>query len=264
MPPTGAEAKARKTARAGGAIATLRIPPLDGRGPIWRQIRRALSAPILSGDWPPGTRIPTETALTGRFGVSRMTVLKAIQTLASDGLVRRRRRIGTVVASRARERPVFEIWDIPELVRRSGATYGYRLLECRALADDSERRGLLGIAPSTPTLWMRCLHLADGKPFQLEERLINMEAAPGVAAHPFDAESPGSWLLAHVPWTDAEHKIFAREAPAELARLLKVRPRAACLLVDRRTWNGRTPVTMARMWHPGSRHCLVGHFRPGG
>ena len=228
------------------------------------QIRRALSGPILSGEWPAGTRIPVETVLTERFGASRMTVLKAIQSLASEGLVHRRRRIGTIVTARAEERPVFEIWDIPELVRRTGASYGYRLIECRALGDDRERRELLGVSAQTAALWMRGLHLADGQPFQLEERLINLEAAPEVAAHPFDAESPGSWLLAHVPWSEAEHKIYAREAPAPIARWLALRPRAACLVVDRRTWNGRMPVTLARMWHPGAKHCLVGHFRPGG
>ncbi len=252
----------RAAPRARRAAVTPRIPKLDGRGPLWLQIRRALSAPILSGEWPPGTRIPAETALTGRFGASRMTVLKALQSLASDGLVRRRRRVGTVVTSRAQERPVFEIWDIPELVRRSGARYGYRLIECRELGEDGERRELLGIPQRTPALWMRCLHLADGKPFQLEERLINMEAAPGVSAHPFESESPGTWLLAHVPWTNAEHRISALEAPPEVARALEVRPRAACLVVDRRTWNGRTPVTLARLWHPGLKHCLVGSFRP--
>ncbi|MDB6013461.1 MAG: hypothetical protein JWL65_5711, partial [Gammaproteobacteria bacterium] len=32
------------------------IAALDGNGPIWQQIRRVLARPILSGEWPPGTR----------------------------------------------------------------------------------------------------------------------------------------------------------------------------------------------------------------
>ena len=65
------------------------VPSLDGGGPIWQQIRRALVGPILDGEWPPGTRIPSEMELAERFGASRMTVCKAIQSLATDGLVQR-------------------------------------------------------------------------------------------------------------------------------------------------------------------------------
>ena len=238
------------------------VPALDGDGPIWQQIRRALADPILNGQWPPGTRIPTEVLLTEKFGASRMTVSKAVQQLVSDGLVHRRRKVGTLVAERALERPVFEIWDIADLVARSGGLYAYQLLECRKLGLDLERRELLGVSARTPLLWIRCLHLSDRKPIQLEERLINIDAAPNITCQPLETAGPSSWLLSHVLWTDAEHKISARGAPSEVAAELQIKSGAACLVVDRRTWNQSTPVTLARLWHPDSRHNLVGHFRP--
>jgi GntR family histidine utilization transcriptional repressor len=244
------------------AASEARVPALDGGGPMWQQIRRALAGPIVNGQWPAGTRIPAEVELALQFGASRMTVSKAIQSLAADGMLHRRRKLGTVVSERAQERPVFEIWDIAEVIARAGGKYSYKLLECCNLAQDSERRELLGVSSRTPTLWIRCLHLSDDKPYQLEERLINVEAAPGVTCHPLDSEGPGRWLLANVPWSDAEHKILAREAPREVAAELQIRTGSACLVVDRRTWNHSTPVTFARMWHPGPTHNLVGHFKP--
>lgn len=171
------------------------IPALDGEGPIWQQIRRALANPILNGQWPPGTRIPTEALLTQRFGISRMTASKAVQQLVADGLVQRRRKVGTLVAERALERPVFEIWDIADLVARHGGVYAYRLLECRKLGPDAERRELLGVSVRTPLLWMRCMHSSDGKPIQLEERLINIDAAPNITCQPLETQGPSSWLL---------------------------------------------------------------------
>jgi GntR family histidine utilization transcriptional repressor len=239
------------------------IPSLDGAGPLWLQIRRAIAGPIVDGRWPSGTRLPSEIELTTRFGVSRMTVGKAVQSLAAEGLLHRRRRLGTVVAERAQERPVFEIWDIADLVVRSGARYDYRLLECRRLAGDCERRELLGVSARTPVLWIRCLHLSDQQPFQLEERLINIAAAPGIMRHPFKTQAPGPWLIRQVPWTCAEHRISANEAPAGIALELNLAPRSACLVVDRRTWHEVMPVTHARLWHPGSRHSLTGRFGPG-
>lgn len=237
------------------------VPPLDGEGPKWLQVRRALAGPIVNGAWPPGTRIPTEASLTSSFDTSRVTISKAIQSLAADGLVQRRRKVGTIVAERALERPVFEIWDIADLVARKGGTYGYQLLECARIEHD-QRRELLGVSARTPVLWVRCLHICNDKPFQLEERLINIDAAPGAACHLFKTQGPSRWLVAHVRWMDAEHNISAREAPEEIAAHLGVHPHAACLVVDRRTWNHGIPVTHARLWHPGSSHTLVGHFKP--
>lgn len=237
-------------------------PRLDGDGPVWQQIRRALMKPIVTGAWPPGTRISTEASLSRSFSTSRMTVVRAMQSLVSDGLVQRRRGIGTIVAESPLERPIFEIRDIADIVTRSGNAYRYRRLEYRRLGHEPERRQLLGVSARTPVIWIRCLHLCNDKPFQLEERAISVDAAAGIASQSFESQGPARWLLTHVPWTDAEHKISAQEAPAEIAGSLEVREHSACLVVERRTWNQGVPVTYARLSHPGGSHHLIGHFRP--
>jgi GntR family histidine utilization transcriptional repressor len=262
LPPPTVASRAANDAPAAAPEADLQSLRLDGAGPVWLQIRRALGQPILSGAWPPGTRIPAELDLTAHFQTSRMTVNKAIQSLAAEGIVQRRRKVGTVVAERAQERPVFEIWNTADIIERSGAVYGYRLLECELIKDDPVKRGLLNVSRSTQLLWLRCVHLSDGQPFQMEERLVNVDAAPGITCHPLDTVAPGPWLLAHVPWTEAEHTISACEAGEIEAAALNLPVGAACLVVERRTWNGDAPVTLARLWHPGARHRLVGRFEP--
>lgn len=235
---------------------------LDGQGPIWLQIRRTLMAEIHSGRWPPGTRIPAEMDLTEHFQTSRMTVNKAIQSLASEGVLQRRRKIGTVVSERAQERPVFEIWDTADVIIRSGAEYGYRLLKREIVKDDPAKRALLNVSSKTQLMWIRCVHFADGKPFQLEERLVNIDAAPEIVSQPLDTLGAGPWLISHVPWTQAEHMISACEAGPAEAAALDLRVGSACLVVERRTWNGELPVTLARLWHPGAQHRLFGRFEP--
>ena len=235
---------------------------LDGHGPIWLQIRRAIAQPILTGAWRPGDRVPSEMELTEHFRTARMTVGRAIQSLASEGLVQRRRKVGTVVSERAQERPVFEIWDTADLVARTGASYGYRLLDHVLLAGEEDERARLGVSRETPLLRIRCLHLANERPFQLEERLINLDAAPGITAQPLETVAPSPWLLAHVPWTQAEHAISACEADKTTAELLQTPVGSACLLVERKTWNGEVPVTFARLWHAGPQHRLTGRFEP--
>lgn len=241
---------------------TITPPPLDGEGPLWLQIRRAIAHPIQSGEWPAGTRIPAEMLLTAFYKTSRMTVNKAIQSLAAEGLLQRRTKQGTIVTDRARDRPVMEVWDAADAVHRAGGRYGYRLLDSLQLDADDPRRSPFDVDPHTPVLLLSSLHLSNERPFQLEERLINLTAAPGIQHQRMAKISPGAWLLAHVPLTEVRHRITARAASAEIARYLEIEVGEACLVVERRTWNEEVPVTYGRFWYPGEDHSLEGAFRP--
>ncbi|MBR0681837.1 UTRA domain-containing protein [Roseomonas eburnea] len=234
---------------------------LDGEGPLHGQIRRALSGAILTGRIPPGGRIPPESELMTLFGASRMTVHRALAALAAEGLVRRNRRAGTVASPEARGRAVFEIWDIGAEIRAAGHAHRFEILSraVRQAGDDE-----LDLPAAARLLDIATRHLSDGAPMQVEERLINLAAAPAAAEEPFAATPPGRWLLDHIPWTEAEHAIRAVAAPARVARLLGMKAGDAALVVERRTWNGSVPVTFARLWHPGDRHRLVGRFSAGG
>jgi GntR family histidine utilization transcriptional repressor len=238
------------------------IPALDGEGPLWLQIRRSIALAILSGDWPAGTLIPSEMVLTVHYATARMTVNKAIQSLATEGLLRRRPKIGTVVTEVARERPVMEIWDAADSIRRDGRHYGYKLLDYGMIHGPSPLRSQIMVEDPTPLVQIRCLHSADGRPFQLEERIVNVDAAPEIASQPLEAVSPGQWLLAHVPWTNAKHSITARAADQMIATHLGLDVGHACLVIERRTWNNDVPVTFGRFWHPGDDHSVEGSFKP--
>ncbi len=50
---------------------------LDGQGPLYEQIRRAIARKITGREWRPGYRIPFENEITAALGVSRMTVNRA-------------------------------------------------------------------------------------------------------------------------------------------------------------------------------------------
>lgn len=237
---------------------------LDGEGPLHLQIRRAIAGPILSGAWPPGRRVPSEHELMARFGVSRMTVNRALASLAGEGLVERRRKAGTVVAARRAERAVFEIWDVAAEIARDGARHGAEILareEGPATPEEAER---LKAQPGLPVLRLTLRHLADGVPVQLEERLVDPAMAPAIRGEPFAGITPGRWLLERVPWTEAEHRIGAVAASAQAARHLGLAKGAPCLVVERRTWRGERAITHVRLTSPAGAQVLVGRFRPEG
>jgi GntR family histidine utilization transcriptional repressor len=104
--------------------------------------------------------------------------------------------------------------------------------------------------------------LIDGIPGAYEQRLINLDAVPEARQEKFEAAPPGTWLLRRVPWTDAEHVIRAINADSFLAKCLQIEPGAACLALERRTWQAGIFVTEARITYPGERHRLAGRFSP--
>jgi GntR family histidine utilization transcriptional repressor len=104
--------------------------------------------------------------------------------------------------------------------------------------------------------------LADGSPFAHEDRLINLALLPEAAAVDFAAEPPGPWLIAHAPWTEAEHRIRATPAPATIAAALDLAPGAACLAIRRKTLRAGDVLTAVTLIYPGDRHELVARFTP--
>ena len=66
------------------------------------EVARAIGTSIVSGDFPPGSKLPGDAVLTERFGISRPVLREGIKTLAAKGLLSSKARVGTVVVERAR------------------------------------------------------------------------------------------------------------------------------------------------------------------
>jgi GntR family histidine utilization transcriptional repressor len=104
--------------------------------------------------------------------------------------------------------------------------------------------------------------LANGRPLAIEERLISLTAVPEAENASFTLQPPGSWLLQHVPWTEAEHRFSAVNADARLSGLLDVSDGVACLCVERRTWRGGATITFVRQTFLGDAYHLIARFGP--
>lgn len=64
------------------------------------QVIEQLRAQITSGEWPVGTRIPTEPDLVAALGVGRNTIREAVRALVHSGVLERRQGSGTYVTAR--------------------------------------------------------------------------------------------------------------------------------------------------------------------
>lgn len=241
---------------------SLRDIKLDGQGPVYDQIRRALADLIASGAWPPGTPVPPEREIMHQLDASRMTVHRALSALAEAGLIQRRRRSGSVVASPVATHAALELLSIPEEVKQRGLPYRFSVLHRRAGLAGAELAQRFGIGAREKVLHIVTLHTAGERPHVLEDRVIHLANVPAAERESFEAQPPGDWLIENSLWSDAEHVIGAAEANVDEARLLKIAPGAACLIVERRTWTRGAPVTAVRFAYPGGGHRLVGRFSP--
>lgn len=231
---------------------------------LYQRIRNDIESRILSGDWPPGHRVPFEHELMAVYSCSRMTVNKVISALAAAGLVERRRRAGTFVSRPRAQSAVLQIPDLKAEVEGRGERYGYRLIDRIQRTASRQDAGRLGVPARAPILSLRCLHLSDGRPFAVEDRLLNLRAVPDALQQDFATTTPNAWLVGHVPWTEAEHRISASEADPRSATELEIAASEACLVLDRRTWRGGEPITSVRMIHPGRLYDLIARFTPNG
>ena len=235
----------------------------EGGGSLHRRILADIEARILSGEWPPGWRIPFEHELTAQYGCSRMTVSKALTQLAGAGLIERRRKAGSFVIRPHSQSAVLEIPDVKAEVAALGLPYRFAVVARSKRRATRADRARFAVGADAWILALMCRHDAAQRPFCLEDRLISLSAAPDAAGEPFVVLSPGAWLVQRVPWTRAEHRISAAAARNEVARALSVAEGTPCLVVERRTWSGETPVTQVRVTYPGEAHELVARFTPG-
>lgn len=235
---------------------------LDGNGPIYKQIERAVRGEILSGRWPPGHRIPPEHTLLQWFSTTRATVSKALTKMTEAGLLERRRKQGTIVAQSTESHAVIGFLDIRKEIEAKGREYSYRVLRSARIVAGPKTTAWPEVPAGTPILHLQAVHSGFGKPEVLEERFINLEAAPDAVHADFEAETPNIWLLARLPCTRLRHSIKAEIATAEQAQQLQIPANGPLLVSRRRTWADALPVTCVKLVYPGERNEFVGEFNP--
>ena len=236
--------------------------PVEPSPSLHQRILGDIEGRIISGEWPPGHRIPFEMELAEAYSCSRMTVNKALSQLAKNGLIERRKKSGSFVMRPQAQSAVLEIRDIKAEVQSLGLAYSYRLIRREQRRASAAERTALELKAGAVVLALQCLHFAGKVPFCAEERVINLQAVPDAAKQGFERIAPGPWLLGQVPWSAAEHRIQAIGADAAIAASLAIPEGTACLKVERRTHMNGIFVTQVRLTYPGQSYEMVASFAP--
>lgn len=230
---------------------------------LHQRIFNDIQTAILDGTWPPGHRIPFETELSQQYQCSRMTVSKALSALAERGMIIRRRRAGTFVATPL-NRTVMEIQDIGTRDLLTTQVQSYKILTNAVSELTEEEARAMGESGGAAIKRIQCLHSIDHEPYALENRIIMLDIVPQARDESFDTLSPGQWMISQMPWSEAKHVIQALSADAQMARLLETKRNAACLKLIRQTFLIQSTINYTEIIYVGDRYQFSGSFISGG
>ncbi|WP_120502433.1 GntR family transcriptional regulator [Roseovarius sp. EL26] len=215
----------------------------------FRDIRDELRRRIIENEWPPGALIPNEMELCAEFSCARATVNRAMRELAEEGLVVRRRKAGTRVRDVPRKQATFEVPVVRKEIEARGERYRFALINRTTCPAPAWLCARLGLPAEAAVLHLTCLHSADDHPYQYEDRWINLAALPQAEQADFSTIGPNEWLLATVPYTDAQISFGAANADEDLAHHLGCSFGDALFTAERMTSFQGQPITYVRMLH---------------
>lgn len=215
---------------------------------ITSEVRRR----IVDREWRQGDRIPDEAELAIEFGVARATVNKALQLLADEGLLDRRRRAGTHVTVNPAHKATLTIPIVREQIEQAGLDYNHRVIAQKLSPLPADIAARMALPEGRALIHLRTVHYGGSQPFQVEDRWLNPNAAPGAESVDFQRNNANEWLVRNFPWSRADMAISAENANAREARLLQTRQGTALLVLQRTTWNDLGAITSVRVaFHPG-------------
>jgi GntR family histidine utilization transcriptional repressor len=230
----------------------------------YQMIKRSIAADIARGDFVPGQILPSEHALCERFGVSRMTVNRAMRELAAVSLVRRVPGLGSFVAEPVAESALVEIHSIADEIAGRGHVHSADVRVLEAIEATAAEAADFGLPRGALLFHSVIVHAEDGVPLQLEDRLVNPAVAPLYLTQDFTEATPNEYLSAVAPLQMGEHSVQAMTATFDMASVLALATDEPVLLVTRRTWSRDARVTTAKLFYPGNRFRLTGRFSPQG
>jgi GntR family histidine utilization transcriptional repressor len=240
----------------------LAVTPSAAPLPAYQRVKAHVLERIGAGAWGPRDRIPSENELVRELGVARMTVNRAVRELMQEGFLTRIKGGGTYVADRRLHGHLLRIRNIADEIAERGGRHAAEVMSLKAVRADDKASQAFGLAAGAQLFHSLIVHFEEGRPVQLEDRLVNPAIAPHYLRQDFTTRTPYEYLVNVAPLAEAEHVVQAVAPDLRIRRLLDMSAGEPCLLIRRRTWTGEEVASTALLHHPGARFELSGRFKP--
>jgi GntR family transcriptional regulator len=223
--------------------------------PLYLQVQDTIRRQIIQGEYQPGTVIPSEPRLERLFGVSRITVRKALEGLVLEGLLVRQRGVGTTVIRTPFIDNSFRLAGFTERSDEHHAPATAKVLEKRRIPASRRIADILRMESGSEIIYLRRLRFSAGNPISLTENYLRGDIG---IPDSYDFQGSIYYLLEHICQIEirsADKIISAGLAGEEESGLLETEPGAPVLQISSTTADGRgRPVEYAEGIFPADRY----------
>ena len=160
--------------------------------PAYIRIQGEIRKAIDSRELRPGDLVPSERALAKIHDVSLMTARHALASLEREGVVERRRGVGTFVS--APKIHFNKLMSYTEQMGSRSLTAGSKILFAKISDDEEEAAARLSLSPKSSVLKLERLRLAASEPFALETCYLSAAPFSGLLSAQLQRESLFSTL----------------------------------------------------------------------
>lgn len=186
----------------------------------------------------PNKRLPSERELCEMYHISRITVRKALNTLAQEGLVQSAAGKGTFVAEPAFNEELRPLSSFTQDLQRRGLEAFSRVLEASILPADDHLSSKLNIPRGAEVVRMSRLRLANQLPIAVQLTYLPHHLCPGLLKIDFSDRSLYDVLCEqyHLSLIHSDTVIMAALAQPQEAALLQLKRPAAVLISEQTTY----------------------------
>jgi GntR family histidine utilization transcriptional repressor len=231
--------------------------------PSYKRIKHDLLERIQRGDLKASDRVPSENELARKYGVSRLTVQRAIRELVAEGLLRRAQGAGTFVTSVPHRFALVEVRDPVQEIRDLGGQPNSEVLMQRRCATSADVEELLDLEAGAEVFQVAILQSFNQEPVAYEERWAVLDVFPDFLQQDFNRTSVFHYFASRSVLEDVETLVAAVHPPPRIAQLLEIAPSEPCIRVQRRNRYRGKWITLTRITYAGSRQVLASRFQPG-
>ncbi len=203
--------------------------------PRHSQISQWLRNQIEKGVYGPDEKLPSENELAKKFGVSRVTIRRALQSLESESIIYRCQGLGSFVSDERASHNLVRLTDFNEDMANAGLDPSSIVQKFETVEAPGWLAALLGVDEGSRVLQVDRLRLGDGEPVAFDSTWLPI--LYGQLLNESDlAESTIYSLLEKnydIPVNKGCYRISAEIADSEIASALKLDGQSAVLLIDR-------------------------------
>lgn len=231
--------------------------------PAYQRIQSIIRKRIDSGQLHPGDPVPSERDLAKTHHVSLMTARHALAFLEREGLVERRRGVGTFVAPQKIH--FNKLMSYTEQMAARTLSAGATVLFAKIVNSENEATARLSLPPDSNILKLERLRHASSEPFALETCYLNAAEFPGLLEASLERESLFGILERDykVELGYADEEVDATAADPRIADLLAI-PRREPLLRIRQviySTKGRAIMYVLGFYRSDRHNLVIRRFR---